>query len=108
MAYQCLCFLQTSVDSFTIDDTKSDDIVSMTITYLRENLDKQCTVEELAQHINLSPYYFAHLFLKKTGMSLIEYSATSKINYAKSILKTTKSITEITETLGYSFQCQLY
>ena len=103
MAYQCLCILQASIDSFTLDDTRSDNVISMAITYIRDHLDRQPTLQELAEHVNLSPYYFAHVFKEETGISPIEYVAISKINYAKSILKTTTtSITEITDILGYS------
>lgn len=103
MAYQCLCMLQASNDVFTTEEASKNNLLASTMTYIREHLDHKFTLEELSKQVNLSPYYFAHLFKEEAGIAPMEYVALTKINYAKNILKTTEnSITEIAMILGYS------
>jgi two-component system response regulator YesN len=48
---------------------KSDDI-QFIIKYIEENYNKQISVVELAQKLNLSLNYISHLFKKKTGHTI--------------------------------------
>ena len=91
LAYQCLCIMQAEDDIFTLEHDDPNDIVNRTLVYIKEHLDHMFTLSELASNANMSTYYFAHIFKKETGISPIEYAAQTKINYAKSILKTTKT-----------------
>lgn len=103
LAYRCLCTLQAEDDIFTVEESHPSDVVTQTITYIKEHLGHKFTLSELAEHVNMSDYYFAHIFKRETGISPIEYASQTKINYAKSILKTSEtSISEITDMLGYS------
>lgn len=103
MAYQCLCTLQAAEDIYIVNSGRSNDIVEQTATYIQEHLSNSFTLTELASHVNMSNYYFAHLFKKETGISPVEFAARTKINYAKMILKSTdNSIRQITDLLGYS------
>ena len=103
MVYQCLCTLQASEDIFTAHTTESNDMITEITNYIKEHLSNTFTLTELAFHVNMSNYYFAHIFKQKTGISPIEYAARTKINYAKMILKSTdNSISQITDMLGYS------
>lgn len=103
LAYQCLCTLHAADDAFTTETRENHSLVNLTALYVRNHIHRFPTLEELASHASLSPYYFAHLFKTEAGISPIEYVAVTKINYAKNILKTTSaSIREIAEILGYS------
>lgn len=103
LVYQCLCTLQATEDIFTTESIYLNDIINKTMIYIKEHLDHKFTLSELSQNVNLSAYYFAHLFKTETGISPIEYATQTKINFAKSILKTTQTpISEITDMLGFS------
>ncbi|MDD4371787.1 MAG: AraC family transcriptional regulator [Anaerostipes sp.] len=103
MTYHILCSLQASGNVFTTNAYDSNDVVCQTILYIQEHLDASISLENLASNANLSVYYFSHIFKEETGISPIEFVAIRKINYAKSILKTTEnSISQITDMLGYS------
>lgn len=103
LVYQCLCTLQATEDIFTTENIYANDIINQTMIYIKEHLNHKFTLSELAHNVSLSDYYFAHLFKEETGISPIEYATQTKINFAKSILKTTQtSISDITDMLGFS------
>ncbi|WP_425451977.1 helix-turn-helix domain-containing protein [Bacillus taeanensis] len=66
-------------------------------------MDRQVTLKEIASYVNLSPYYFSHLFKAETGYAPIEFAAKNRIDTAKLLLKTTSlSIADIAFRVGYS------
>lgn len=103
MVYSTLCKIQER-NSISPAATSSDLSVSETIIqYINNNICKQFTLQELADYVNLSPYYFSRLFKKEVGHAPLDYVSITKINYAKMMLRTTKlSVAEIGESLGYS------
>lgn len=103
MVYSTLCKIQerNSISSATVNSDQN--VSAEVIRYINNNIHKQFTVQELADHVNLSPYYFSRLFKKEVGHAPLDYVSLTKINYAKMMLRTTTlSITEIAESLGYS------
>lgn len=52
---------------------REEDAIERTIRYVRGNVGKQITLEELAKIANMSVYYFFHIFKQATGFSPIEY-----------------------------------
>lgn len=101
--YNCLCRLKEySGGSTLLSDTGSRTIAD-SILFIRRNVKEDLTLDILAGHASLSPYYFAHLFKKEIGVPPMEYIARYRINMAKTILKTTQqSVGEIADSLGYS------
>lgn len=103
MVYSTLTKIQERNSITTTTINSSQDISAEVIRYINNNIHKQITVQELANHVNLSPYYFSRLFKKEIGHSPLDYVSLTKINYAKMMLRTTTlSISEIAESLGYS------
>nr|MDA3846629.1 AraC family transcriptional regulator [Vallitaleaceae bacterium] len=103
MIYNCLCLIQTMNRILPLPSSPNSGIVSNSINFIRNNISKSLSLKDLANQANLSTYYFSHLFKKETGISPIEYISLTKINIAKTMLKTTQSsVSEIAEFLGYS------
>lgn len=72
-----------------------------TIAYINEHLNENLTLEALAKHTSLSPYYFTRVFKKETGYTPHEYIILSRMNSAKFLLKNTSlSIKEIAFCTG--------
>ena len=60
--------------------------VHMAIRYIRDNVGKKITLQELADLSNLSIYYFSHRFKDETGYSPMDYVINSRMDKAKILL----------------------
>ncbi len=70
--------------------------------YMRENIEKEIDLEELAENYCIGYSYFRKMFKKYTGISPHQYHLDLKIIRAKEmILTTNKSIKEISYELGF-------
>lgn len=82
---------------------EKDNPIDNAIRYIRSNIGKDISLEDLANIANLSVYYFAHCFKEQTGFSPMEFVISTRINQAKVLLvNTSKSISEIAYEIGYS------
>lgn len=73
--------------------------------YIKENYNRQITVEKIAEAVNLSPVYFSHLFKKQTGKNVTDYIAEYRMEAAKKLLFDTEmSICEIASEVGFQDQ----
>lgn len=103
----CLWYLLGSfrfVSQFReINKPKDIDTVQRLINFMKDNLSNSITLDEMAEQVNYSPAYIGTLFMKKTGMSLINYFNQLKIQRACRLLDfTDKKIKEIAYDLGFS------
>ncbi len=57
--------------------------------YIKDNFQKDITLESVATFINLHPSYCSTIFKRAEGKSVTEYINTMRINYAKELLETT-------------------
>ena len=74
-----------------------------TLSYISENLDSPLTVDELAERVFLSKYYFIRLFKKEVGYTPHEYIVVSRVNFAAFLLKSTAfSIKNIAIKCGFA------
>lgn len=70
--------------------------------YIKQNMDKDLTVSEIADHVGMNPEYCTKLFKKNTGFALKEYIVNEKMEAAKMLLATTElPITLISSHVGY-------
>lgn len=71
--------------------------------YIGDNLDRDISVEDMADISGLSTHWFKEKFKKETGLSPADFVSRRKIEEAKKRLRSSKkSITEIAFTLGFS------
>jgi two-component system response regulator YesN len=89
-----------------ISQSKMDRIgclIERSCEYIEENYMKDITLEDMANKIGFSSYYFSKLFKIYKKMNFIDYLTSVRVKKAKSFLKEpNKSIKEISNLVGYS------
>ena len=77
-------------------------VISNAIAYIKGNCNRDLSLGEVADKVNLNPSYFSRLFKEETGTQFVEYVRIAKMDLAKELLKNSnKKIYEISEDLGY-------
>lgn len=82
--------------------TYKEHIVANVKTYIRENLNKRLSLQEVAAVFNFNPNYLSQLFSKYAGAGFVEYMTGVRIGAAKEMLaQGDLRIYEIAERLGF-------
>jgi len=80
----------------------AEQIVTQVKEYIRQNLDKRLSLNQVAIIFGFSPKYISQLFTKHAGCSFIEYINVEKIARAKELLLMNNAkVYEISEQLGF-------
>ena len=70
--------------------------------YMETHYDKDISLETVAAHVGLSPYYFSKRFKQRTGINFVDALTTIRVEKAKQLLRTTDmSLKEICYKVGY-------
>lgn len=76
--------------------------VRTALEYIKRNLGKKLSVEEVAAHTGLSKYYFLRIFKRITGYTMTRYVNMIRCEYAKELLQSGKhSIKEVALLCGF-------
>jgi len=71
--------------------------------YIRENYQKDLSLEEVSRQVDISPYYFSKVFKEETGTNFIDYLTELRMSVAKQLLlEKERSMKEIGIMVGYS------
>lgn len=85
----------------TMSDTRHA-YVNRAIAYIRERLDRNLTLQEVAKFVHLTPNHFSDAFKKETGQSYIEFVTRERMQRAAHVLRTTPlKISEVAGAVGY-------
>lgn len=79
--------------------------ISDCIDYVYAHLTERITIEDLADHVNLSSSYLSRLFKQELGISVSDYIREKKLDRAQNLLRyTDNSFAEIANILSFSSQ----
>ena len=62
-------------------------VMNKACEYIVENCHKNILLEEVAQHVHLSRFYFSRLFKQEKGSNFVDYISNVRIDRAKLLLK---------------------
>ena len=79
-------------------------LINMTEDYIEQHLSEKITLEKLASHLNISKYYYHHLFSQNSDETLIKFITRIKMERSAiyMIVRSDISITQIAYQYGYS------
>jgi len=82
--------------------------IEKAIRYIEEHFQDQPSLEEVAEYIHLSPFYFQRLFSHWAGISPKRFVQFLTIEYAKKLLTQYRSVLDVTYEAGLSSPSRLY
>ncbi|MCD6120363.1 MAG: helix-turn-helix transcriptional regulator [Spirochaetales bacterium] len=95
-------FIKTSIDNTRKNVPAS---LSVAIEYIKSNLNKPITRDEVARMCNISPAYFSRVVKLRTGYTFTELLNRIRIDYACSLLDSTdKNVAEVGFACGFNDQ----
>jgi AraC family transcriptional regulator of adaptative response/methylated-DNA-[protein]-cysteine methyltransferase len=65
--------------------------IALAISYFKENFKAQPKLEDLAEHVNLSPFHFQRMFKEWAGVTPKQFLQYLSVEHAKEMLKTSGS-----------------
>jgi len=79
-----------------------DDRIARAETWVRENIARDFSMDELAQAVNLTPRTFARRLSSVCGLSPVKFAQRIRIETAERLLETTRlSVDEVARRVGY-------
>ena len=92
--------IKEQVSEYSEPDYELGDHIKM---YLDEHYLDDLTLQDIADNLNISPYYLSHVFKKITGYSPIQYVIHRRIGEAQTLLlNTDMNITDIAIKVGFN------
>lgn len=97
--YSVLCLLSEKGTA----DVEEDTYISRAKKFISENVYNKITLDDISENVHISKFYLTRIFKKETGVTPMAYVTVTKMNAAKTMLKTTRlSVIDIAYKLGYS------
>lgn len=104
--------LLSEILSLCLNEKKAKNSNDPMLSYINGNLDKNLSLEDIANAMHFSKYHFCRVFKQRTGMTPMSYIRLRRIAHAKDLLKNTDmSVSEVALACGYdnfSFFCQIF
>ena len=87
-------------------------VINKACDFIEKNCHKNLSLEEVAQTVHLSPFYFSRLFKTEKGCNFVEFLTKSRINRAKRLLQNPeRTVARIALESGYqdpSYFCRVF
>lgn len=102
---ELLIALRTEYTESTIglmsDRNPNTERIKKAMVYVRQNLAKSMTLDEIAAHVGISKYYFTREFKRITGQSAFEFINTVRCKEAKRLIADGSSVSEAARSCGF-------
>lgn len=99
----CYFIMNIDLDEITFNNLTSIEKLTNILSYIDLNIDRNFSIQELAEISCTHPNYFIRLFKQQMGVPPIQYITRKKIEKAKELLSSTpSSVSEIADQLGFN------
>lgn len=82
--------------------------IAQAIAYLQHHYQQQPPLDEVAEHIHLSPYHFQRLFTEWAGVSPKKFLQYISLHHAKTMLRQSATLLNVSESIGLSSPSRLH
>ncbi len=83
-------------------DMEEDIIIKRSLQFMRDNYQKDISLNDVAKYVSLSRVYFCSYFKKNTGENFVDTLNKYRVEKAKELLdNTSSSVSSIAEMVGY-------
>ncbi len=82
--------------------------IAAAISFIVDGVNRQPTLPEIAAHLRLSPFHFQRLFSRWAGVTPKRFLQVLTVERAKQLLRESKPLLDISDTLGLSSGSRLY
>ena len=82
--------------------------IEQAIRYIEQNFQRQPSLKEIAEEVNLSEFHFDRMFSKWAGTSPQRFMRFLTKEYAKNVLNETKDLLDTTVLMGLSSSSRLH
>lgn len=80
----------------------TNSMIISAVQFIDENIESPLSLEKVAAHVYLSPYYFSKLFRKETNLSFSNYLSARKIQKATKLLTNKKlTVQDVAKRLNF-------
>ena len=98
--------LQTKVPDK--EERQLSELVRKSMDYIRDNLSKPLSLEEIAGHLYVSKYHLSHAFSREVGVSIYRYIMLRRLLLARQQLLTGQSAGQVSIACGFSDYASFY
>lgn len=84
-------------------EQRTSNMLDKAITYIVERYQDDVSLEDVAEHVHLNPYYFSKVFKQQTGETFIDYVTRLRLEKAKVLMENLElSLKEVCYQVGYN------
>ena len=84
--------------------TGSSKIINRALAFIDSAYNKNISLNDISENLGVTPFYISKVLKKRTGKNFTDLVAEKRIEKAKKMLVTNKSIKEITFEVGFNSQ----
>ncbi|MCL2004524.1 MAG: AraC family transcriptional regulator [Oscillospiraceae bacterium] len=90
---------------FEYADSRHTDVIHKALLYIKQNYADKITLQDVADHVYLSPSYFSKVFKEETGQTPSGFITAVRIDISKKLLRDPSvSLVDIAELTGFKSQ----
>ena len=96
-----LLYLRNNYTEPQVNSEFESNIIKKAISFMLTNIKNDLSLDDIAEHIGISKYYFIRKFKATTGYTPLQYLTVQRCNLAKVFLKEGLPVKEVAERCGF-------